>query len=159
MKRAERKPGAAPRRVTLQLANVRNSAKRRLVLEVFSKIEGHVTLEELRDAVHRRDASIGISTVYRTVRLLVAQGLAVERNFDGLGTRFERTDRAQHHDHLICRDCGRIVEFEDRRLEELQDQVAARFDFALRAHRHELYGVCASCQERGAAPRSRSSGP
>ena len=90
--------------------------------------------------------------MYRTLKLLAECGVANERRFgDGL-TRYELADDASHHDHLICVDCGDITEFEEPRIEELQEGVARKYGFELRSHKHELYGVCAAAR---AAPRQR----
>ena len=72
---------------------------------------------------------------------------ANERRFsDGL-TRYELADESSHHDHLICVECHTITEFEEPRIEELQEKVARKYGFELRSHKHELYGVCAACQK------------
>ena len=106
------------------------------------------SIEELLAKVRERDPRVGYATVYRTLKLLAECGVANERRFgDGL-TRYELADDATHHDHLICLDCGDIVEFEEPRVEELQDKVARRHGFVLRSHKHELYGICPRCQTK-----------
>ena len=88
------------------------------------------------------------ATVYRTLKLLTECGVAFERKFgDGL-TRFELADDESHHDHLICVDCSKIVEFEEPEIEGLQARVAARYGFMLKSHKHEMYGSCADCQAK-----------
>ena len=87
-------------------------------------------------------------TVYRTLKLLTECGVAFERKFgDGL-TRYELADETHHHDHLICVDCGKIIEFEEPKIEELQEKIAARYGFVLKTHKHEMYGSCADCQAK-----------
>ena len=68
-----------------------------------------------------------------------------ERQFDDTVTRFERAHHDSHHDHLICLECKRIVEFEDDEIERLQVAAAARHGFKLMSHKHELYGICDRC--------------
>ena len=95
---------------------------------------------------------MGYATVYRTLRLLAECELANVRHFGDGVARYELADEGErHHDHLICMNCTRIVEFEDEAIEVLQDRVAERHGFKLRSHKHELYGVCPDCQ---AKPRS-----
>jgi Fur family ferric uptake transcriptional regulator len=86
--------------------------------------------------------------VYRTLKLLTECGVAFERRFgDGL-TRYELADEESHHDHLICVECGTIIEFEEPRIDQIEEEIAKRHGFALRSHKHEMYGVCADCQKK-----------
>ena len=116
--------------------------KRRLICDTFFASSEHISLEELLSRVRAKDPRIGYATVYRTMRLLVESGVANERHFADEITSFEPTDTETHHDHLICVDCGKIVEFKEPKIEKLQEQVARRHGFELRYHKHELYCVC-----------------
>ena len=130
---------------------LRSTDQRRLIVETFFHADNHVSIEELLAKVRASDRRIGYATVYRTLKLLAESGVANERSFgDGL-TRYELADDATHHDHLICVGCGDIVEFEEPRIEELQDKVARKHGFKLRSHKHELYGLCPKCQAKGRA--------
>ena len=133
---------------------LRSTAQRRLIVDAFFEGASHMTIEDLLNEVRHRDRGIGYATVYRTLKLLAECGVASERKFsDGL-SRYELADDASaHHDHLICVRCGKITEFEEPRIEALQDEVAARYGFAIATHKHEMYGTCAECQteERRAA--------
>ena len=62
--------------------------------------------------------------------------------------RYEIANEDEHHDHLICVECGAITEFEEPAIERLQEEIAARYSFSVRSHKHELYGVCAACTLR-----------
>ncbi|MGD0677095.1 MAG: transcriptional repressor [Polyangiaceae bacterium] len=127
---------------------LRSTDQRRLIVETFFRAENHVSIEELLAQVREQDPRVGYATVYRTLKLLAECGVANERRFgDGL-TRYELADDAAHHDHLICIECGDIVEFEESRIEELQENVAHKHGFELRSHKHELYGICPRCQSR-----------
>lgn len=127
---------------------LRSTDQRRLIVETFFGSDNHVSIEELLARVRARDPRVGYATVYRTLKLLSDCGVANERRFgDGL-TRYELADDATHHDHLICEECGDIVEFEEPRIEDLQEAVAAQYGFALRTHKHELYGTCSRCQAK-----------
>lgn len=123
--------------------------QREIILEVFAECDGHIDIEELFQRVRGRAPGIGHATVYRTMKLLQECGLAEERHFgDGL-TRYERTTTKKHHDHLICLNCGAIVEFTNAAIEALQEQVAADYGFAILDHKLELYGTCRACKEKG----------
>jgi Fur family ferric uptake transcriptional regulator len=127
---------------------LRSTDQRRLIVETFFRAQSHVSIEELLAQVRALDPRVGYATVYRTLKLLAECGVANERRFgDGL-TRYELADDVTHHDHLICIECADIVEFEEPRIEQLQEKVAAKYGFDLRTHKHELYGVCPRCQAK-----------
>jgi Fur family transcriptional regulator, ferric uptake regulator len=134
---------------------LRSTAQRRLIVDTFFEGSPHVTIEDLLAEVRAKDRGIGYATVYRTLKLLAECGVASERRFgDGL-SRYELADEAStHHDHLICLSCGRITEFEEPRIEELQDEVAARHGYDVTTHKHELYGTCPDCQRAKEEPSS-----
>lgn len=128
---------------------LRSTAQRRLIVESFLEGRPHVTIEDLLEVVRERDRGIGYATVYRTLKLLAECGVASERKFgDGL-SRYELADDDDHHDHLICTTCGGITEFEEPRIEKLQDVVAARHGFRVATHKLELYGTCRACLASG----------
>lgn len=129
---------------------LRSTDQRRLIVETFFQSPNHISIEELLAQVRRQDVRVGYATVYRTLKLLTECGVAFERKFgDGL-TRYELADESSHHDHLICVDCGKIVEFEEPEIEALQEEVAQRHGFLLKSHKHEMYGSCRECQEKNA---------
>jgi Fur family ferric uptake transcriptional regulator len=91
---------------------------------------------------------IGYATVHRTLKLFSECGIAIELNFGDGQTRFEPVTVDQHHDHLVCTNCGLIIEFAEPRIEKLQEQVAAQYHFKIARHRHELYGLCSACSKQ-----------
>src|SRR5579863_10163968 len=110
---------------------LRTTDQRKLIVETFFRSDDHVSIEELLAQVRAADPRVGYATVYRTLKLLTECGVANERRFgDGL-TRYELADDVRHHDHLICVECGAITEFEEPRIEELQDRVAKSYGFVL----------------------------
>lgn len=127
---------------------LRSTEQRRVVTEMFFASEGHLSIEELLDQVRLKEPRIGYATVYRTLKLLKECGLAFERHFGDGVSRYEVAWSNEHHDHLICVECEKIIEFEDEGIEELQHKVAARKGFKLVRHKLELYGVCADCQAK-----------
>jgi Fur family ferric uptake transcriptional regulator len=126
---------------------LRSTSQRRLIIDTFFEGAPHMTIEDLLAEVRTRDKGIGYATVYRTLKLLAECGVASERRFgDGL-SRYELADEATtHHDHLICVHCGKIIEFEEPRIEELQDEIATRYGFEISSHKHEMYGTCSDCR-------------
>jgi Fur family ferric uptake transcriptional regulator len=127
---------------------LRSTEQRRVVTEMFFTSDGHLSIEDLLDQVRVQEPKIGYATVYRTLKLLKECGLAFERHFGDGVSRYEVAWSDEHHDHLICVECEKIIEFEDEDIEALQHQVAAKHGFRLVRHKLELYGVCPECQAK-----------
>lgn len=125
---------------------LRSTAQRRLVTDIFFQSTEHLSIEELLQKVRRKEPRVGYATVYRTLKLLKESGLANERHFGDGVSRYEVAHEDAHHDHLICTECGKIVEFENERIEEIQEELAGKHGFRLTRHKHELYGICPDCQ-------------
>lgn len=122
--------------------------QREAILKTFTAAGRHLSAEELYLLVKKTARGTGYATVYRTLKLLTEAGLAAERRFDDGVTRYEYSSTNQHHDHLICTSCGRIIEFENRQIEQLQQHVARKNQFLVQSHRLELYGLCERCQNK-----------
>jgi len=131
----------------LRRQRLKSTAQRDDIARVFFSNNRHSSVEELYHAVKHVNPGIGYATVYRTMKLLTECGLAVERHFRDGEARYESGVNREHHDHLICEGCGKIVEFEEDRIEALQAEVARRLGFRLSGHKMELYGRCRDCQK------------
>lgn len=129
---------------------LKSTRQRDLIADSFLAQNGHLNADELLERVRVLDARISAATVYRTMKLLTECGLAAPRRFDDGQTRYEPAIGRHHHDHLICKRCHAIIEFEDERIETLQQAVARRHGFLVTHHKLELYGLCAACQAAGA---------
>lgn len=143
-------------RAYIQDRRLNTTAQREAIVEQFLKTKEHVSIDELLGKVRKRHPKVGYATVYRTLKLLVDSGLAVERQFGDGQARYEVV--GDHHDHLICLKCGLILEFEDEEIERLQERIAQRLGgFTVLRHRHELYGLCpkAAGEADGACPRDQ----
>jgi len=125
---------------------LKSTQQRDEILKVFVGAGRHLSAEELYALVKKSYPGIGYATVYRTLKLLAEAGLAEERRFEDGFTRYEYRATNGHHDHLICTKCGSIIEFENARIEELQQDVARKNKFLVQNHKLELYGLCAVCQ-------------
>ena len=135
-------------RAYLKSSGLKSTKQRERIAEVLlGELGVHLTLEEMHGRVRAAQASIGFSTVYRTVKLLVAAGLLEEHRFAGTGqARYEVTGDREHHDHLICVRCDEIVEYEEIKVEALQEAICERYGFEIVGHRHEIYGICPNCR-------------
>jgi Fur family transcriptional regulator, ferric uptake regulator len=127
---------------------LRSTTQRDKILRIFVDAGKHLSAEELYLHVKEAHSGIGYATVYRTLKLLAEAGLADERRFEDGFTRYEFKAAGNHHDHLICTQCGTILEFENKRIEVLQQDVARKNRFMVQNHKLELYGICARCQKK-----------
>jgi Fur family ferric uptake transcriptional regulator len=125
---------------------LKSTSQRDTILQIFVDAGRHLSAEELYARVKKAYPGIGYATVYRTLKLLAEAGLAEERRFEDGFTRYEYKASDGHHDHLICTECGQIIEFENERIEELQQDVARKNRFTVQSHKLELYGLCSDCQ-------------
>lgn len=133
----------------LKANNLKNTTQRRLLFDTMMAIRSHLTIDQLLAQVQAKVPGIGYATVYRMLKLMVEAGVLTEHHFDSKA-RYELKHDRQHHDHLICTSCGKIVEFANSKVEELQDKVAAENGFVLESHKHELYGLCPACAKKKA---------
>jgi Fur family transcriptional regulator, ferric uptake regulator len=132
----------------LTAKRLHDSKPRDTVVDAFLEITDHIDLETLLDAARRRDPSVSMATVYRTMKLMEEAGLAHAQHFTAGPAVYEVAIGREHHDHLICESCGAIVEFVSHEIERQQDKVAKEHGFEVTRHRHELYGRCAACRRR-----------
>ncbi|MEW5852978.1 MAG: transcriptional repressor [Myxococcota bacterium] len=126
---------------------LKSTAQRDIIIDTFFNAKDHLAVGDLHREVQKQNPRIGYATVYRTLKMLKECGLAAERHFGDGQTRYEPNELDNHHDHLICRVCGLIVEFENEEIERLQKVVASSYGFVVDTHRHELYGLCSKCQK------------
>lgn len=125
---------------------LRLTKQRQAIINIFLRSRKHLSVEELYQRVKKLSPSIGYATVYRTVKVLTRANLAEERQFGDGRSRFESVMEKKHHDHLICVKCGKIIEFENDQIEQLQEAAARHRGFKVLSHKLELYGHCTSCQ-------------
>ena len=126
---------------------LKRSGQRDVILDTFLRSERHLSVDDLHQLVQKRRPDIGRTTVYRTLKLLRAAGLAQELALDGQ-SRFEREYKRAHHDHFICKSCGEILEFSNPEIERIQDEIAAGIGFVIEGHRHQIFGLCRRCAAR-----------
>jgi Fur family ferric uptake transcriptional regulator len=120
--------------------------RRDLFEEIFKRHE-HFEADELLFRLKQRGRKISRATIYRALDLLVAAGVVGRVRVSGEGYRYERLHAGEHHDHLICIGCGRIIEFYEPKIEYLQDVVCGRNGFRPVTHSHQIRGFCRSCQK------------
>jgi Fur family ferric uptake transcriptional regulator len=136
----------SPWRSYLRKNGLKTTQQREAIVDAFLRSSGHVALDDLLARARRTHPGVGLATVYRTVKLLEEAGLAASRQFESGHTLYEVAQGRAHHDHLICRQCGYIVEFESDEIERLQIAAARKMGFNVLSHRHELFGLCEKSQ-------------
>jgi Fur family transcriptional regulator, ferric uptake regulator len=118
-----------------------------LILETFLNTEGHLSVEDIYALVKKRDRKVGVVTVFRTLKVLTACGIAREIALgDGL-TRFEHSYHHPLHHHIVCTECHKAIEFVCPELERIQSDIIKKYNFKTIHHRFQTYGICEDCRE------------
>ena len=133
---------------------LKRSDQREAIVDAFLRSQSHLSVDDLLQLVQKRRPDVGRTTVYRTLKLLQAAGLAQELELRG-ESRFEREYNRAHHDHFICQHCGDIIEFESPEIERIQDEIAAGLGFEIEGHRHQIFGRCRACAARPQGAEAR----
>src|SRR5580704_12435443 len=131
--------------VRLREHGLKSTGQRDDIARVFFELRRHISAEELYAEVKKINPHVGYATIYRTLKLLKDCGLLSERHFDEGQARYEVAGE-HHHDHFICDRCGKIIEFENDDLEQMQQSIAQKMGVLLHRHKLELYGLCTECR-------------
>lgn len=127
--------------------------QREAVAEVVFSSEAHLSVEEIAERLRGAGHRIGKATVYRTLDLLVRSELVEEHDFNEGFKRYEhRLSRQPEHEHLICLECGEVMEFKSGEVQQIKAGIQADRGFRPIRHRLEIYGLCAACQAAGVEP-------
>ncbi len=124
---------------------LRLTGARRAIVEAIFERGGHFEIEELIQTLRARGIRGSRATVYRTVPLLTEAGLIQQAVVTSETRSFEQALGREHHDHLVCTRCGKVIEFHDESFDLLERKVAERYGFRLEGHHHQLVGACPAC--------------
>lgn len=138
----------SPRAQRLRDAGHKLTHARLTVLQVLEESGGHITSAEVLERVSRLDASIGRASVFRALDLFTSLSLIRPTYIDTSQTPTYVLMPDGHHHHIICTQCGRVIEFEQCGLGELAEELAQQLGFQLTGHLVEFYGVCADCRRQ-----------
>ncbi len=117
------------------------------ILQILENSENkHMSAEDVYKALIDSDQDVGLATVYRVLTQFEAAGLVMRHHFEGGHSVFELTS-ADHHDHMVCNQCGKVEEFFDSIIENQQDKIAEKYGFKITDHSMYLYGLCSGCQK------------
>ncbi len=126
-------------RQDLRKAGLKVTSPRLKVLEVLeSSSERHLSAESVYKALLAAGQEFGLATVYRVLTQFERAGLLTRHNFEGGTSVFELAD-GPHHDHMVCLKTGEVIEFFDERIEEIQNEIAAKHGYTIEDHSHDLY--------------------
>jgi Fur family ferric uptake transcriptional regulator len=137
--------------------SLRLTAPRRAIIETVFSTRQHFTAEQLLEWSRRRDPSVSKATVYRTLPLLTESGLVHEMDF-GKDCKFYDPNYAEHpqHNHIICQDCQKIVEFDSDKLAELEHEISRRLGFSIQEQRLQITASCEEFKKRGACSKKEA---
>ena len=137
--------------------NLRLTSQRQAIIESVFSTEQHFTAEQLLEWSRQRDKTVSRATVYRTLPLLTESGLVREMDF-GKDYKFYDPNYAQHphHNHIICQDCEKIVEFDSDKIEKIENEISHRLGFSVKAHRLQITATCEELKKLGACSKKRN---
>ena len=135
-------------KTVLQKNGMKYTEQRAIILELFLTIEDHLSADQLFEIVKNKypQHNIGIATIYRTLNFLEEVSIISSISFGKDGKLYERNDKDKHHDHIICTNCGKIVEFLDLEIEKKQEKIALLNGFNITDHTMQIFGICKNCQ-------------
>ncbi len=130
----------------LKDAGLKITLPRVKILEILESSEvHHVSAEDVYKLLLQNGEEVGLATVYRVLTQFEQAELVVRHNFEGGHSVFELSPD-KHHDHIVCIRCGRVEEFADDEIEQLQKKVADKLGFELTDHNLNMYGLCPECR-------------
>lgn len=134
----------------LATKDLRMTTQRQAIIAAAFSTEEHFTADQLLDWSRARDRSVSRATVYRTLPLLTESGLVREMDF-GKDRKFYDPNYAEHpnHNHIICDDCERIVEFDSEQIEQIENEISHRLGFAVKSQRLQITASCEELKQRG----------
>jgi len=133
----------------LKANGLKFTIQREVILEMLYNSDEHLTPEALHHLIQEKhpDLNTGIATVYRTLSLLEDSAMVTSLSFGAQGKKYELGAK-EHHDHIICTECGSISEFVDEEIELKQKKIAEKLGFLMQDHSMQIYGICEACQNK-----------
>ncbi len=137
----------------LKQVGLKHTDQRDTILRTFLETREHLSTDELHRLVKKKDAKIGFTTVYRTLKLLTECGLASEVAFhDGI-SRYEHQYNRRSHHHMVCTECGGSVEFFSPEVGRLEQEIGRKHRFLTTRHTFQIYGICEPCRRKAGRPQ------
>ncbi|MDO4610860.1 Fur family transcriptional regulator [Corynebacterium sp.] len=142
---------AGARRGSTPRIGVRTTKQRTAVLETLQKLNNFMSARDIHRRLQDDGASVGLTTVYRTLQSLTEMKAVDVLHTDG-GEALYRLCSDHHHHHLVCTDCGATVEISGGPVEKWADELAGRHGYTMTGHSAEIFGVCSDCRHEGGGP-------
>ncbi len=122
--------------------------ERKIVFDAIVSFSGHFDVDTLYDWIKMKKGKLSRATVYRAIPHFIAAGIVKESLRAEGRTNYENVFGSEHHDHLVCLMCGKIIEFKDDKIEELKNQVCKKYSFKPLDHKLGIRGYCRACQKK-----------
>lgn len=132
----------------LSKIGLKQTTQRQAILCAFLRTRDHLSVEQLLRLVQKRDAKIGLTTVYRTLKLLVGAGLASTLELHDGVLRYENRYNRRSHHHMVCTECGESVEFFSPEIDQIEMKIGKQFRYRTSGHTFQIRGVCLSCSRK-----------
>ena len=133
----------------LRSRDLRGTAQRGMVLAAFLGTEAHVSVDDLYRIINSRGKrKVGYATVHRTMKLICECRLAREVAFDDGVARYEHSYRHEHHHHLVCTRCRKVIEFTSEAMEEAEKVILEKYGFEMESNHYKIYGLCRQCSRQ-----------
>lgn len=125
------------------------------ILNLFENLpDEHMSADDVYRIVLEEKMDIGVATVYRVLTQFEEAGILTRHHFEG-GKAVYELNRGDHHDHIVCLECGRVSEFFDKEIEALQERIAKQNGYRIVDHALYMYGICGECQKKGTQSTKR----
>ncbi len=137
-------------KVVLKDKGMKYTEQRAVILQILLNLDEHLNAEEIHAIVKKKypEQNIGIATIYRTLNFLEDVNLISSISFGKDGKKYESNNKKEHHDHIICTSCGKIIEFFDQEIENRQELIAKNNGFEITDHTMQLFGICKDCKNK-----------
>ncbi len=132
----------------LKKNKLKNTPERLAILKELLNVNQHFDADEFFLHLKKNSINVSRATVYRTLELLQMAGMVRKSTMGESHAHYEFIWNQEHHDHLICSQCGKIIEFFDEEIEKRQRQICERHGFVMRKHNLQIWGVCKECQNK-----------
>ena len=135
---------------------LRITSQRQTIIDTVFSTEEHFTADQLLEWSRQRDKSVSRATVYRTLPLLTESGLVREMDF-GKDHKYYDPNYADHpnHNHIICQDCDKIVEFESEKIDQIENEITQRLGFSVKTQRLQITASCEELKKRGSCHKGK----